>query len=186
MAMSPTQRLFIALTPPAAVRAAVAGLATPLAGARWTPPEQMHVTLRFLGEIETDRLAGMGERLETIRVEPFILPTEGLGSFPPEAPPRVIWIGVGRGHPRLFQLRQKLDDSLLAAGVDVDVRTFHPHITLARCAGTPLPTVKRWLREREDFTAAPFRVDAFDLYSSRLTPAGSEYTLVRRFSLAGP
>ena len=184
--MSPSQRLFIALTPPAAVRAAVAGLASPLPGVNWTSPDKMHVTLRFLGEIATERIEGIAARLATIRVEPFILPTEGLGSFPPDAPPRVIWVGVGRGHPRLFQLRQKLDDSLLAVRVDLDVRTFHPHITVARCAGTPLPTVKRRLREREDFTAAPFRVAAFDLYSSRLTPAGSEYALVRRFSLAGP
>jgi 2'-5' RNA ligase len=186
MAMSSSQRLFIALTPPAAIRAAVAGLAPPLPGVSWTRPDKMHVTLRFLGEIATERIEGMSARLATIRVEPFILPTEGLGSFPPEAPPRVIWVGVGKGHPRLYQLRQRLDDSLLAAGIDLDVRTFHPHITAARCAGTPLPVLKRWLREREEFAAAPFRVDAFDLYSSRLMPAGSEYTLVRRFELAAP
>ncbi len=182
----PVQRLFIALTPPEAVRVAVGALATPLAGVNWARPDQAHVTLRFLGEIESERIEGISTRLAAIGVEPFILPIEGLGVFPPEAPPRVIWVGVGKGHPRLYQLRQRLDDSLLAGGVDLDVRTFHPHITVARCAGASLPAVKRWLRDREGFAAAPFRVDAFDLYSSRLTPAGSEYTLLRRFGLASP
>ena len=182
---APTKRLFLALTPPEPVRAEVAALASPLDGARWTRRAQLHITLRFLGSVAEDTIEAMSRRLAAIRVEPFILPVEGVGSFPPDAPPRVIWAGIGRGHPRLYQLRQKLDDTLIAGGVQLDVRTFHPHLTVARCVGTTLADVKRWLRARADFAAAPFRVDAFDLYASEPTPEGSAYMLLRRFPLTG-
>jgi 2'-5' RNA ligase len=182
---APAERCFIALTPPAAVRAAVAELITPLPGVCWTRSQQLHVTLRFLGEVAAETIDRVSERLAAIRVEPFILPAEGVGSFPPDAPPRVIWVGVGKGHPRLYQLRQRLDDSLLAAGLDLELRAFHPHLTVARCQGTPAGAIRRWLREKADFEAAPFRVESFDLYASRPIPSGTEYTLLRRFSLAG-
>jgi 2'-5' RNA ligase len=90
---------------------------------------------------------------------------------------------VGRGHPRLFQLRQRLDDALLACGLDLDVRTFHPHATLARCAEGAAPAIAALLRGRRDFAAPPFRVEAFDLYSSELRPSGAIHTLKRRFAL---
>jgi 2'-5' RNA ligase len=120
-----------------------------------------------------------------VRVEPFLLPVEGVGTFPPKAPPRVLWIGVGSGHPRLHQLRQRLDDALLAAGlIDLDVRTFHPHVTLARCSESAAPAVTPWMHQHQDFSAPPFRVTAFDLCASELHPAGAVHTLVQRFALA--
>jgi RNA 2',3'-cyclic 3'-phosphodiesterase len=121
-----TERLFIALTLPDAVRDVLAALAHPLPGVSWTRPEQLHVTLRFLGDVPESKIEPMIARLVTVEVVPFILPVEGVGTFPPNRPPRVLWIGVGSGHPRLFQLRQRLDDALLASGLQLDVRTFHP------------------------------------------------------------
>ena len=179
----PTQRLFIALTP-LAVREVLAALAQPLPDVTWTRPEQLHITLRFLGDVSDERVDPMIERLERIRVAPFILPIEGVGTFPPNRPPRTIWAGVGNGHPRLFQLRQRLDDALLASGIDVDLRTFHPHATLARCSERAAPAVAHWLHARRDFTAPPFRVESFDLYASELRPSGAIHTLVRPFPLA--
>jgi 2'-5' RNA ligase len=178
-----TERLFIALTLPPAVTDTLAALAEPLPGVNWTRPSQLHVTLRFLGDVATDRIDRMIEGLSAIRVAPFILPIEGIGTFPPNRPPRVLWIGVGNGHPRLFQLRQKLDDSLLAAGLELDVRTFHPHVTLARCTESAAPALQHWLHAHRDDTAPPFRVDAFDLYQSELRPSGAIHTLKRSFAL---
>src|SRR5688572_25474295 len=129
-----TQRLFVALTPPPPVRAAVAALCTPSRNIRWTPVEQLHVTLRFLGDTDSEMREVLLERLGDVRVEPFVLPIEGVGAFPQKGPPRVLWAGVGSGHPRLHQLRKQIDDLLLAAGVDADLRTFHPHITVGRCS----------------------------------------------------
>ena len=184
MANGMTERLFIALTLPSAVREVLAALAQPLPGVNWTPPEQLHVTLRFLGDVPKSQIEPMIARLAMIQVEPFILPIENVGSFPPNRPPRVIWIGVGAGHPRLFQLRQRLDDALLASGLPLDVRTFHPHITLARCTENAAAAVKPWLHVHRDEAAPPFRVEAFDLYSSDLRASGAVHTLLHHFPLA--
>ncbi len=177
-------RLFVALTPPPAVRDALAAIQRPLDGVTWTPPHQLHVTLRFLGDVATDRIEALIERLAGIRVAAFVLPLEGLGAFPPNRPPRVVWMGVGRGHPRLFQLRQRLDDTLLAAGLTPDLRTFHPHVTLARVGPAPSAAVAQWLRAEQARTAPPFLVDGFELYASELHPAGAVHTLKARFPLA--
>ncbi|MES2693474.1 MAG: RNA 2',3'-cyclic phosphodiesterase, partial [Verrucomicrobiota bacterium] len=110
---------------------------------------------------------------------------EGVGTFPPNRPPQVLWIGIGSGHPRLFQLRQRVDDALLSSGLQIDLRTFHPHITLARTNEAAAKSVAHWLHTHRDFAAPPFRVESFDLYSSELRPGGSIYTLEERFPLVG-
>ena len=180
-----TLRLFIAIALPGPVREELVALAQPLAGVNWTRPEQLHLTLRFLGDVPEEKIENITAHLATVRVEPFVLPVEGVGAFPPKAPPRVIWIGVGHGHPRLHQLRQRVDDALLAAGLlELDVRTFHPHVTLARCGADTGKPLAKWLLAHAEFGAPPFRVTAFDLYSSELRPEGAVHTLVRRFPLA--
>jgi 2'-5' RNA ligase len=178
-----TERLFIALTLPPPVRDLLAALAGPLPGVTWTQPGQLHVTLRFLGDVPADRMEPMIARLAAVRVAPFILPIEGIGTFPPNRPPRVLWIGVGSGHPRLFQLRQRVDDALLAAGLQLDVRTFHPHVTLARCTENAAPAVSHWMHLHRTVTPPPFRVEAFDLYASELHSTGAVHTLKQRFPL---
>jgi 2'-5' RNA ligase len=178
-----SDRLFIALTLPVPVRDALAALAEPMAGVNWTRPDQLHLTLRFLGDVPAAQQEAMTDRLAAIRVTSFILPVEGVGSFPPNRPPRVVWTGVGQGHPRLFQLRQRIDDALLASGLALDVRTFHPHATLARCTEDAAATVTAWVRAHRDFAAPPFRVESFDLYASELRPTGAVHTLKRRFPL---
>lgn len=179
-----TERLFLALDLPAAVRGALAALAQPLPGVKWTRPEQVHLTLRFLGDVSVDRIDAILARLAGVKVVPFVLPVEGVGTFPPNRPPRVVWAGTGSGHPRLFQLRQRLDDTLLGAGVQLDVRTFHPHATLARCTEGAGAAIAHWLHAHREFAAPPFLVDAFALYASELRPEGAIHTLKRRFPLA--
>jgi len=177
------ERLFIALALPEPVRAALAAVAKPLPGVAWTRPAQLHLTLRFLGDVPTEQIEPIAERLATVHVEPFLLPVGGLGSFPQKRPTRVVWAGIGAGHPRLHQLRQRIDDALLAAGLDLDVRIFQPHVTLARCPETAAANVSRWLRTHEEFEAPPFRVEAFDLCASELRPEGAVRTLKQRFPL---
>ena len=178
-----TERLFLALSLPDSIRGMLTALAEPLAGIAWTRPEQLHLTLRFLGDVANDQIDPLAVRLAAIRVEPFLLPIAGLGAFPPKSPPRVLWAGVGSGHPRLFQLRQRLDDTLLASGLDLDVRTFHPHVTLARCEETAAGPAAQWLRAHREFTAPPFRVESFGLWSSQLLATGAVHTLKHRFPL---
>jgi 2'-5' RNA ligase len=177
------ERLFVAVPLPDAVRDELVRLVEPLRGISWTRPAQLHLTLRFIGDVPVGRIEEIEERLAGIRVESFIVPVEGVGAFPPRGPPRVIWAGVGSGHPHLFQLRQRLDDALLAAGIDLDVRFFQPHITLARCSGGAAPAASPWLHRHREFSTAPFRVRVFDLCLSRLSPQGAEHVLRRRYPL---
>jgi 2'-5' RNA ligase len=182
----PTQRLFLALSLPEPVRNVIAALATPLHGIRWTPTEQLHVTLRFLGEIASEQTDVLIDRLAAVRVEPFLLPTEDVGAFPPKRSPRVLWVGTGSGHPRLHQLRQRVDDTLLALGLDVDLTSFHPHITVGRCSEDAAAGAGQWLRQHHAFAGPFFRVEAFDLFSSELRPSGATHQLVKSFPLATP
>jgi 2'-5' RNA ligase len=152
---------------------------------RWTREEQLHLTLRFIGDTPTDRIDPLLRRLATIRVQPFLLPLEGVGAFPEKAPPRVLWAGVGAGHPGLYQLRQKIDDTLLAVGIEADLRRFHPHVTLARCGDHAANGTHPWLRSHREFAGPSFRVEAFELFASELQPAGAVHHLLERFSL-GP
>jgi len=179
----PSQRLFIAITPPEPVRAVVADLFTPLHDVRWTPIEQLHVTLRFLGDVPEENIVALVDRLAAIRVEPFLLPIEGVGAFPPRRAPHVVWVGLGSGHPRLHQLRQRIDDTLLAAAIDVDLRTFHPHITVARCGPAAENGVRQWLRRQRDFVGPPFAVEAFELFASELKSNGAVHRSLAKFPL---
>lgn len=176
-------RLFIALDPPQAVRDALTELYEPIRDLRWTRPEQLHVTMRFLGEVAPEAEERLIGRLAAIRVEPFLLPVEGVGAFPPKRPPHVLWAGIGSGHPRLFQLRQRIDDAILAAGIDADMRTFHAHITLARCGPAAARPAAEWQKRHATFAAPSFRVTSFNLYSSHPSPEGSTYTPEATFPL---
>ena len=179
------KRLFIAIDIPDAHRMLLADIQEPVRGVGWTPPEQFHLTLRFLGDTDPDDQLTITRRLETVQVEPFILPLEEVGVFPSRGMPRTIWAGVGHGHPRLFQLRQLVDDSLLAAGTMVDLRTFVAHITLARCARAKPGTIAALLRKHREFKGPPFRVNRFTLYSSQLTPTGAIHTVETSIPLRG-
>lgn len=180
----PTQRLFIALPLPASLRGLLAGLMTPLHDVRWTREEQLHLTLRFLGDTDEALIEPLVTRLAGIRVQPFFLPLEGVGAFPEHSAPRVLWAGVGSGHTRLHQLRQRVDDTLLSIGVDADLRRFHPHVTLARCGEHASNAVRQWIRTHREFAGPSFNVDAFELYASELRPQGAVHQLIERFPLA--
>jgi RNA 2',3'-cyclic 3'-phosphodiesterase len=185
MPAADTLRLFVALDPPEAVRAALRELPRPLRGVAWTPPHQYHLTLRFIGETPAEKRAAIEQALATVQVESFILPVSGVGSFPPNRAPRVVWVGVGQGHPRLFQLRQRVDDALLACGrAELDVRRFEPHFTLGRCGpDVSASAVAQFLREHREFEAPPFRAEAFTLYQSELKSGGAVHTPLLRVPL---
>ncbi len=178
-------RLFVALMPPAAVRAELAAQAVPLPGVRWTPEENLHLTLRFIGDTEPHKQTRMEQALARVRVEPFILPVGDLGVFPSRGLAKVLWAGIGRGHPRLHQLRQQVDEALLSVDPVLDVRNFHPHFTLGRPGDEhEAKALARFLERHAQFEAPPFRVSEFCLMASDLPPGRPPvYQIVRRFPL---
>jgi 2'-5' RNA ligase len=178
-------RLFTALVPPAIVQTELATLAAPLAGVRWIPAENVHLTLRFIGEADDEKAGRFAEALARVRVEAFILPVGGTGVFPTRGPAKVIWAGVGNGHTRLYQLRKQVDEALLSIDAGIAMPGFHPHFTIARLGeGHDRKEVAHFLAQHQNLEAPPFRVTEFALMSSDLTPGRPPvYRVVRRFAL---
>lgn len=182
-----TRRLFVAILPPATVRAELAALATKRLNIRWTRKEDFHLTLRFIGETGPEQEERYAAALMRVRVEPFILPVESLGLFPTRGPAKILWAGTGRAHTRLFQLRKQVDEALLAVDSGLEVRHFHPHFTLGRLGEDLEPkALERFLTRHKTFEAPPFRVSEFHLMASEAAPTGSAgrvYRSVQGFPL---
>jgi RNA 2',3'-cyclic 3'-phosphodiesterase len=180
-------RLFVALIPPVTVQTELAEMAVPLAGLRWVPTENIHLTLRFIGEMDDVRTDRFIESLTRVRVEPFVLPVAKTGLFPTRGPAKVLWVGVGSGHTRLYQLRKQVDEALLAVDPGLAMPGFHPHFTVARLDGTHEPkALAHFLSQHEAFEAPPFRVKEFHLMASDLRPGRPPaYRTVRTYSLEG-
>ncbi len=178
-------RLFTALVPPATIQTELAGVATPLTGVRWTPTENLHLTLRFIGETDDAKAERYADSLARVRVEPFILPVGGAGLFPTRGPAKVLWAGVGNGHTRLYQLRKQVDEALLAVDAGLAMPGFHPHFTLGRIAENYDPKeLAHFLDRQKTLEAPPFRVTSFQLMSSELSPGRPPvYRVVRSYAL---
>lgn len=169
-------RLFVSIDPPKSVRDILVALNPHIEGVRWTTVDQLHLTLGFFPEVREDVESALREKLSAIQFRAFFLPVEGVGTFPPKGVAKIIWIGIGSGHPHLFQLHKRVQEAALAVGIEPELRPWHPHITLARCRGATAGVLRKFLKSNTEFDAGMFRVEAFHLYCSQLTPAGPIHT----------
>jgi 2'-5' RNA ligase len=176
-------RVFVALHPSEPAREALAALAGRMPGARWTPPDRLHLTLRFVGDVSDDQLQAVREALARVDVARFPLGVEGVGRFPPRGRPAVIWAGVGRAHPFLLRLRQQVDDRLLASGVPFALTPFLPHFTVARVGEAPPVAVEHWLKRHSAFVGPLWRAEAFHLMASTPGPSGHTHAILQSFPL---
>ena len=132
--------------------------------------------MSFLGDVDE----ASGERLKgtlaEVWVPPFLLPVRGVGVFGGSRP-SVVWAGVGKGHPHLFALHQHVQDAVLRAGVEADLKPFHPHITLGRAKDLARATLQPFLRRHADLDLGLWRVNGFVLCSSVLSASGARYTV---------
>ncbi len=184
--MSASKRLFIGLDLPAAIKAYLCNLQRRKMDAiRWTSNSNFHLTLRFLGNVETDVEEKLVRGLAKIEVKAFTLPIEGIGRFPSHGRPAVVWAGCGKGHPNLFQLRQQVDDLLIQLGIDCEMQDFVPHITLGRCKDSPPKQVESYLRDLRSLEGPIFKVESITLFESRLSPLGPKYFPLEEFPLKG-
>lgn len=161
-------RLFVAIDLPDDVRQAVCGLRESIRGFRWVPQEQLHLTLRFIGDMDEGLLERVKERVSTVQFQVFAIELNGIGHFPPRGLPRVIWAGITSG-PELFAVQKQVEQACVAAGIPHEPRCFSPHLTLARLKD-PLPeTVTQFELRHAGFRCGPVPVNAFHLYESTLT-----------------
>lgn len=174
-----SKRLFIGLELPPSLRATLAQLDPGIRGVRWTRNEQMHLTMSFLGDADEAGAVRLRETLDEVQIPAFFLPVAGVGTFGGDRP-TVIWAGIGRGHPHLYALHKKLQDAVLRAGLEADLKPFHPHVTIARARGIARSALKPFLQRHADTEFGLCRVTGFLLYSSRLGPDGAEHTVELR------
>jgi len=178
-------RLFVAIDLPEPVKDLLELLRRGIPRARWTKDRQYHLTLRFLGEVEGPAVQLVHEVLRGVRCAPFELRLAGTGHFPPRGSPRVLWAGV-RPEPRLDELQRRVEKAVRRAGQAGEERRFAAHVSLARLDDAPLPRVVDFLRDHAGFSAEPFAVERFHLYSSVLGREGSLHTVLESFPLHQP
>jgi 2'-5' RNA ligase len=171
-----SKRLFVAIDLPEPIRQLLAALDPHIRGVRWSDPNQMHLTLGFFGDVREDVELALREKLSAIEFGAFFLPVGGIGTFSMKGAPKIIWIGVGKAHPHLFQIHKRVQEAALAVGLEPELRPWHPHITIARCRDVSAQSLRKFLQLNEQFDAGMIRVDEFHLYSSKLTPAGPIHT----------
>jgi 2'-5' RNA ligase len=158
--------------------------AAPRAKVTWVPADRLHLTVRFIGEIDDARAQTVCEALKpALPVSAFDLTLHGAGAFPKGGSPRVLWVGVTAGREPLLAIEGEVTSRLTPLGIEEEARAFSPHLTLARVrepAGLRTARLLDGLTEREVGTA---RIDAITLFQSTLSPKGPTYTPLLRSPL---
>ena len=169
-------RLFVALDLPRTVRDRLADLAMGLSGVRWVPPENYHVTLRFIGDLPAYQAQEIDLALAALQARGFSLELAGVGTLDRAGRVTALWAGV-ENNPSLQHLRGKIETALQRTGVAPERRRYAPHVTLARLGEqAEQARVAAWVQSHNLFRSAPVRIDHFTLFSSLLGKEQSVYT----------
>lgn len=175
-------RLFVGVPLPAEVRQSLGSLCSGVPGARWVDTGNMHVTLRFIGEVDSIQAEDIDAMLGDVRAPAFRLALRGVGCFDSGRKVRMVWAGVDRSDG-LAHLRDKVESAIVRAGFEPERRKFRPHVTLARFKNTPSARVGPYLEAHNTFAAGPFPVDRFELLRSYLGHAGARYQTIADYPL---
>ncbi len=180
-------RLFVALDLPTSLRTRLSFLSGGLPGVRWVPPENYHLTLRFIGELPGWRAEEVDQALASIRAPGFRLLPSGVGAFAKGGRVTSLYVGVERS-AALEHLQAKVERALQEAGVERERRRFVPHVTLARIDGNGAPEEKvaGWVQAHNLFRSEPVEVEHFTLFSSLLGKEQAAYWPEVEYGLAMP
>ncbi len=181
--MSETTRAFIAIELNEGIHSELASLQAILkksnADVKWVAPDSIHLTLKFLGNIDAQKIKEIEKILNEVaaEVEPFVLTLKGVGAFPKLDYPRVIWVGVEGGAPQSEQLAKSLEERLEGIGIPREDREFHPHLTLGRVKSPKNKDKLKEIIEATKFDAkSAVDVNHLTLFKSQLSREGSIYT----------
>ena len=177
-------RLFVGIPIAPAIRQLLSSLGGTVPGARPVPEDQIHLTLRFIGEVEPSTLADIRESLEGLESSPLSLCIRGTGHFPPRGQPRVLWAGIAPAG-NVIILRNRVNNRLSLCGIKPEQRKFHPHVTLARLKNTSPTRVASFLAANALLESPPFEVNQVRLFSSTLHPSGAIHRVEGAYPLAG-
>lgn len=175
-------RLFVGIELPSVIADHLALVGGGIPGARWEDRDKLHVTVRFIGEVDGGTKRRIEEALDTVRCSPFELAAADVGFFPPGGKPRILWAGVEPTEP-LHELHDRIERALAHAGLPPEGRKYTPHITLARLRDPPRHKVIEFLQHHALLRTGTFDVESFQLYSSVLSPGGSKYRIEHHYRL---
>ena len=175
------RRLFVALRLPPDIRSLLLLTMGGISGARWQREDQLHLTLRFIGEVDRHQAADIHAALGAVHYPPFELALNGLGLFDRRGKAETVWAAVAPQAP-VHALHKKVDQALARVGVAPDQRAFLPHITLARLKSSSGP-VRNMMESAGGLFSPHFQIDSFALVESRLTPEGAVYTDLETYQL---
>ncbi|MBK5265119.1 MAG: RNA 2',3'-cyclic phosphodiesterase [Alphaproteobacteria bacterium] len=175
-------RLFIAIALPVAIRTKLLSIMGGIDGARWQTDAQLHLTLRFIGEVDRHQAQDIAAALGGIGAAPFAIRLSSAGTFDRRGRVDALWVGV-TPHDELKALHNKVDRACTLVGVAPDKRAYLPHITLARLNRSSGP-VDNFLALHAGFSSTEFTIDQFGLFESELGRQGAVYHLVERYRLA--
>lgn len=175
-------RLFAALEVPPDIAEALVRRQQGLPGARWSPIENLHITLRFFGDVPEPLAAELDSELGRVTGEPLTLSLEGAGAFGEGDDLRVLWAGVADSEP-LRVLAGRCETAARRAGLKPDKRVYKPHVTLAYLRRPDPARVAAWIQGHNLLKSPPFSVGGFGLYSSWPSDGASRYDLERLYRL---
>jgi len=183
-------RLFVGIALPAPVRERLLMLMGGLKGARWQRDDQLHITLRFLGDVDGATAEDLDEALAAIRMPPFTIRLKGVGLFGSLKDPRILWAGI-EPEEELCRLQEKVERRVTDLGLVAEGRKFSPHVTLARFgskgrggkAGSVISGLGEFISAHADFQSPDFEVSDFVLYSSVLGAEGATYRIEADYPL---
>ena len=176
-------RLFVALALPAAIKTDLALLAGGIPGARWLPPENYHLTLRFIGEVEPWQAEEIDHALAMIRARPFVLSLRGVDTFEKGGRFNALWVGVEKTDGLAF-LQAKVEAALQRIGLPPERKRFAPHVSLARVEKVAADKVISYVQAHNLFRAPAVQVEHFTLFSSRLGKEAASYVPEVDYDLA--
>lgn len=174
-------RLFVAIRPPEPIRDLLIDAMDDSADFRWQDDEQLHLTLRFVGEVERPLADDLADALGRVRSASFELRIAGVGRFE-QRNSGALWAGV-EPKPPLASLAAKVERACIAVGLEPERRAFHPHITLARWNGRRTREVHDFLQRTRGLSSDPFEVTEFILFESRLSRHGAHYETAALYPL---
>lgn len=174
-------RLFVAARPPGPIRHQLLGLMHGVAEARWQDDDQLHITLRFIGEVDARAAEDIALALGQVHHAPIDTAIRGIGTFDRKGRIDTLWAGLSPADA-LAGLHRKIDHALVRIGLPPEGRAFHPHVTLARFSRTG-GHVSAFAALHAGLASPHFRLDSFGLYESRLVSAGARYEQVARYDL---
>lgn len=178
-------RLFTGLSVPDDMRQKLAAVQGGIPGMRWTPPENFHVTLTFIGDVPENTAEDIDEALLAVQVESFDMHVRGMGSFAQGDHPQVLWAGVDHGDA-LFALRHKIDNVFERYSIAHEKRKYTPHVTLARMKEPDMDRLPAFIAEHQKFDAGITPVSSFILYRTHQTKNGHYYEEVAEYPLLPP